>query len=176
MPDGLWTVYSTEEECCSTSFPSSTTCYIELETKPTKHPTISLEDDDGQDIVPIQFIVMGVPEDASINELKEGMLESLKGILLDLSQSIGELTVTNVEEKIMGRRSRRNNLEEAVERKSRHNSNRRNHSNRRPRRGLEETVEVVFDVTVVHHEDIRFGPIIIEAIRNSYDEIISDIQ
>ena len=176
MPDGLWTVYSTEEECCSTSFPSSTTCYIELETKPTKHPTISLEDEDGQEIVPIQFIVMGVPEDASINELKEGMLESLKGILLDLSQSIGELTVTNVEEKIIGRRSRRKSLEEAVERKSRHNnSNERNHSYRR-RRGLEKTVEVVFDITVVHHEDIRFGPIIIEAIRNSYDEIVSDIQ
>ena len=176
MPDGLWVVYASEEECCSTNFPTSTTCYIEMEpAQPTKHPTISLEDEDGQEIIPIQFVAIGIPDDASIGEVKAEMLSALKRILLQLSERIEELKVKNVEEKIM-RKTR--NLSKQKETKKMmmlmmplRTSNHPNHP-----RALEQNIEIYFDVSVVYNDDIQFGPIIIEAIRDSYDEIISQIQ
>jgi hypothetical protein len=141
--------------------------------QPTKHPTISLEDEDGQEIIPIQFVVNGIPDDASIGEVKAEMLSALKRILLQLSERIEELKVKNVEEKLM-RKTR--NLSKQKETKKKimmplRTSNHPNHP-----RALEQNIEIYFDVSVVYNDDIQFGPIIIEAIRDSYDEIISQIQ
>lgn len=123
---------------------------------PTKHPTIALEEGDNVEIVPIKFIVSGVPDDISINELKSEMLSVLKRILLRLAEGIDELKVTNVEEEVV---------------LSRHLLWKLLHS-----RALEQDVEAYFDVSVVRHDDILFAPIIIEGIRNSYDDVISQIQ
>lgn len=179
MPDGLWVVYSSEEECCSVNFPDSTTCYVELEAVPTKHPTISLDDEDGQETIPIQFLVSGVPEDASLNEVKEEMLLALKRVLLRLTEEIAELTVINVEEKLMRRRKKSIRhlwkdtllLQQQQQRITTPINHPQHHH-----RALKQSVEVVFEVTVVSHDDIQFATSIIEAIRNSYDDVMSEIQ
>jgi hypothetical protein len=43
-------------------------------------------------------------------------------------------------------------------------------------RALENEVTMDFSVHIVRDDDKKFGPYIIQAIRDSYDEIISDIQ
>ncbi len=125
---------------------------------PTKYPTISLEDEDGQEIVPIQFVANGISDNASHNEIKEEMVSSLRRILLQFSEDIGELKVTNVQERaVSSRRRRRRNLL-------------KNH------RSLEKNYEIVFDVFVVRNDEVNFAPIIIEALQSSYEEMSSQIQ
>ncbi len=123
---------------------------------PTKQPTIALEEGDDFVNVPIKFIVLGVPDDISINELKSEMLSVLKRILMRLAKGIDELKVTNVEEKVVLSRHLLWKLLRS--------------------RALEQDVEAYFDVTVRRHDDILFAPIIIEGIRDSYDDVISQIQ
>ncbi len=170
MPDGLWDVSPSEEECCSANFPTSTRCYIELEAQPSKHPTVSLTDEDGQEIIPIQFVVIGIPDDASIGEVKAEMLSALKRILLQLSEEIEELKVTNIEEKFM-RKTRNLSKQKDAKKKMIMPLRTSNHP-----RALEQNIEAYFDVSVVYQAEVQFGPIIIKAIRDSYDEIISQIQ
>ena len=132
MPDGLWEVYGSEEECCTANFPTSSTCYIEMApASPTKYPTISLEDEDGQEIVPIQFVANGISDNASRNEIKEEMVSILRRILLQLSKDIEELKVTNIQERAVSSRRRRNLLKK--------------------HRSLEKNYEIIFDVFVVYY-------------------------
>lgn len=128
-------------------------CNVPPETAPpTKYPTIALIEDD-EEIVPIQFSVSGVQSNAkvSIPEISDEMEIVLKRILLRLAEKIDGLKVMKVE-------AIPSNL------------------NRILWRVLEEEVILYFHVYVVRSDEKQFGPHIIQGIRDSYNEVLSEIQ
>lgn len=153
VPEGTWDIFPSEEICCQAKFPYSTLCNVPPETAPpTKYPTIALIEDD-EEIVPIQFSVSGVQSNAkvSIPEISDEMEIVLKRILLRLAEKIDGLKVMKVE-------AIPSNL------------------NRILWRVLEEEVILYFHVYVVRSDEKQFGPHIIQGIRDSYNEVLSEIQ
>ena len=86
-----------------------------------------------------------------------GLTTVLKRILLRLADSINGLKISSVEEKVV--LSRR--LEKLIR-----------------LRALQETKDVTlyFNVKVVRDDDRKFGPLIINEIRDSYDEVLDQVQ
>ncbi len=87
-----------------------------------------------------------------MRELKDEMSAVLKRILLRLADRIEGLRISEVEERVVLDR----NLRE-VERRLRSET-------------------VYFNVYVVRDENKKFGPLIINAIRDSYDEVMEQVQ
>jgi len=85
--------------------------------------------------------------------LKNEMVTVLKRILLRLSQNIPGLKISNIEELVTFNR----NLEKAL-------------------RALKKDVTLYFDVYVVRVEGKEFGPLIIAEIRDSYEQVLDQIQ
>jgi hypothetical protein len=101
--------------------------------------------------VPIQFSVSGVSNyKLSIQEITDEMEIVLKRILLRLAERIDGLKVMKVESIVS--------------------------SSLNLRRLLEEEVVLYFHVYVVRSDEKKFGPYIIQGIRDSYNEVISEIQ
>jgi len=92
-----------------------------------------------------------------MRDLKDEMTTVLKRILLRLADSINGLKISSVEEKVV--LSRR--LEKLIR-----------------LRALQETKDVTlyFNVKVVRDDDRKFGPLIINEIRDSYDEVLDQVQ
>jgi len=158
VPVGRWEIYNTRTACCNTNYAYSTTCDVKpQETAPTKHPTISPPEDDGFETIPIKFDVAGLPMEVRMRDLKDEMTTVLKRILLRLADSINGLKISSVEEKVV--LSRR--LEKLIR-----------------LRALQETKDVTlyFNVKVVRDDDRKFGPLIINEIRDSYDEVLDQVQ
>jgi len=154
VPVGMWKIWITREECCKTNFANSDTCDIQLTggDQPTRHPTIVALKDDFE-VVPIKFDVMGLPDSTSVRQLKDEMAIVLRRVLIRLSERIPGLKVKNVEEKVVMNRS----LEKSL-------------------RALAKDVTLYFNVNVVRDDDRQFGPLIIAAMRDSYDEVLTQIQ
>ncbi len=101
--------------------------------------------------MPIQFSVSGVSNyKLSIQEITDEMEIVLKRILLRLAERIDGLKVMKVESIVS--------------------------SSLNLRRLLEEEVVLYFHVYVVRSDEKKFGPYIIQGIRDSYNEVISEIQ
>eukprot|EP00579_Thalassiosira_antarctica_P009147 CAMPEP_0201901826 /NCGR_PEP_ID=MMETSP0902-20130614/54634_1 /ASSEMBLY_ACC=CAM_ASM_000551 /TAXON_ID=420261 /ORGANISM="Thalassiosira antarctica, Strain CCMP982" /LENGTH=679 /DNA_ID=CAMNT_0048435801 /DNA_START=52 /DNA_END=2092 /DNA_ORIENTATION=- len=154
VPLGLWEIYSTRKACCNTNFAYSEYCDIKTgSTGPTKHPTIIAPDDDDFEVVPIKFDVAGLPDSISMRDLKDEMKTVLKRILLRLADRIPGLRITEIEEKVVLNR----NLLKAL-------------------RSLKRDVTLYFNVHVVRDDDKKFGPLIIAELRDSYSEVLDQIQ
>jgi hypothetical protein len=154
VPVGLWNIYNTKTACCNTNFAYSTTCDAPPASgQPTKHPTIAAPEDDDYEVIPIKFDVGGLPDGIKMRELKEEMTTVLKRILLRLAERIPNLKISSIEEKVVLSR----NLEKAL-------------------RALEQDVTLYFNVYVIRDDDRKFGPLIINEIRDSYDEVLDQIQ
>ena len=159
MPLGLWQIYNTKTACCNTNYAYSTVCDIALaSTQPTKHPTIGAPEDDVFEVIPIKFDVMGLPDDIKMRELRDEMTTVLKRILIRLADRISDLKISEVEERMAPRRNTRNLLRVATTRE------------------LEQNVSLYFNVHVIRDDRKRFGPIIIQEIRDSYGEVMDQIQ
>ena len=101
--------------------------------------------------MPIQFSVSGVSNyELSIQEITDEMEIVLKRILLRLAERIDGLKVMKVESVVS--------------------------SSLDLRRLLEEEIILYFHVYVVRSDEKKFGPYIIQGIRDSYNEVISEIQ
>lgn len=155
VPDGLWTIYGTRTECCENNFPYSASCDIQLASaEPTKHPSFAPSHDVFYDIVPIEFHIMGLPDDVDRRKLKDEMTTVFKRILLRLADQIPGLKISEIEAKLV---TPRNLLSGFI-------------------RGLEQTATLYFDVYVVRVEGVAFGPLIIQEITERYNEIVDHIQ
>ena len=160
MPLGLWQIYNTKTACCNTNYAYSAACDIQPGTSnPTKHPTISTDpEEDAFEVIPIKFDVMGLPDDIKMRELRDEMTAVLKRILIRLADRISDLKISEVEERMAPRRNTRNLLRVATTRE------------------LEQNVSLYFNVHVIRDDRKRFGPIIIQEIRDSYGEVMEQIQ
>ena len=151
----MWKIYDSRRACCGNNFAYSETCDIQLESadQPTKHPTIEADEDDLYEVVPIKFDVAGLPDGVSTRELKSEMKTVLKRIVVRLSDRIPGLKVTRVEESAVNGRRLQGTL-----------------------RALERDVSIYFRVFVLRDDDRRFGPLIISEMRDSYQEVLNQIQ
>ena len=155
VPAGVWKIYNTKTACCNTNFAYSNVCDAAPRSEPpTKHPTIARPDDDVYEVIPIKFDVMGLPDDVKMRDVKDEMMTVLKRILLRLADRISGLKVSSVEEKVVLSRK----LEKML------------------RRALEQSVSLYYNVYVVRDDKKKFGPLIIQEIRDSYDEVMEQIQ
>jgi len=155
VPSGLWQIYNTNEACCNTNFPYSIVCNAGLEGQqlPTRHPTISFPLDDSYEVIPFKFDVLGLPDDVPVRDIKDEILTVLKQILLRVADRISDLRISNVEEKVVMSRSLMKN-----------------------RRSLEKDATFYFNAYVIRDEGKKFGPLIINEIRDSYDEVLEQIE
>jgi hypothetical protein len=153
----MWDVFRSEQACCIINFPYSTTCGVrpaEATASPTKIPTIVLPPEDEFEIVPLKFHVFELPNEVKIKELKGEMIAVLTSLLRRLAKGIPGLEVAEVKEKKV-----------VVDRDL-----------RRTPRFLERNVTLYFNVYVVRNETFDFGPLVIDALRDSYDEVLEEIR
>ena len=123
---------------------------------PTKHPTIAAPPDDDFEVVPIKFDVGGLPCEIRMRDLKDEMKTVLKRILLRLADRIEGLKISNVEEKVVLSRNLLRALQEECVGK--------------------QDVALYYNVHVVRDDDKQFGPLIIAEIRDSYGEVLEQVQ
>lgn len=116
---------------------------------PSKYPTIALIEDD-EEIIPIQFSVSGITNTVSIVDINDEMEIALKRILLRVAENIDGLKIIKVEAIV----SPLSKL----------------------RRVLEEELILYFHVYVVRSDEKKFGPYIIQGIRDSYEEVFAEVQ
>ncbi|KAL7542893.1 hypothetical protein ACHAXR_012194 [Thalassiosira sp. AJA248-18] len=153
VPMDTWEVYNTRQACCAVNFLYSSICDYKVGTEsPTKLPTISVVENEFE-IVPIRFEMRGLPDDVRMRDLKDEMKTVLKRILIRLADQIPDLRITSVEEKVVLSRGLMNAL-----------------------RALEKDVTLYFNVYVSRVDGKMFGPIIIQELKKSYDEVIQQIQ
>ena len=158
----------------------------EFSSEPTKHPTIAAPEEDDYEVIPIKFDVMGLPDGISMRELKDEMTVVLKRILLRLADKIDGLRVTQIEEKVVMNRRRRD--ERDLQQQTLNDNNKavrgmemmeypQQQREVLDERELSQTVTLYFNVYVVRDDEgTKFGPLIIEEIRNSYNEVLDQIQ
>lgn len=123
---------------------------------PSKTPTVMLEDDDIYQIIPLRFDISGLHDGYSVSELKSEMKSVLTRILLELAEDIDGLTIKNVEQGVVNLVNT-NNANLIIKKVA-----------------GEETM--YFNVEVVRVEDMEFGPIVVNAIRDNYNDILNKIQ
>eukprot|EP00571_Detonula_confervacea_P012358 CAMPEP_0172303322 /NCGR_PEP_ID=MMETSP1058-20130122/4864_1 /TAXON_ID=83371 /ORGANISM="Detonula confervacea, Strain CCMP 353" /LENGTH=477 /DNA_ID=CAMNT_0013014077 /DNA_START=29 /DNA_END=1458 /DNA_ORIENTATION=+ len=154
----VWDVYSTRDACCNSNFPYSDTCVEDPNEEggpPTKHPTIDAPEDDDYEVVAIKFDIKGLPDGISMRKLKDETTTVMKRILIRMQDSITGLKISNVEEKVVLTRNLVKTLRE---------------------RALETDVTLYYNVYIVRDDDKKFGPLIIQEIRDSYSEVLEQIQ
>ena len=194
IPLNLWNLYNTKVACCNFNFPYSNVCKSsindEFPSAPTKYPTIAAPEEDEYEIIPIKFDVMGLPDGISMRELKDEMTVVLKRILLRLADKIDGLRVSQIEEKVVMTRGRREQRDLQQQQPTLNNNravrgmdmeyqelDRTTEEKEGKHRELSQMVTLYFNVHVVRDEDgTKFGPLIIEEIRNSYNEVLDQIQ
>jgi hypothetical protein len=113
---------------------------------PTKYPTI-VAPEDNYEIVSIRFDVMGLPGNVAMGELERELKTVMTRIILRLAESIQGLKITKVEERAGG---------------------------------ITDTSEggksVYYNIYAVRDENKKFAPLLIQAIRDSHDEMVEQIQ
>ena len=117
---------------------------------PSKYPSVVVEEDVFE-VVPLRFDIIGLPPDAALGDFKKELQTAMSKIILDLAKDVQGLKVTKVEEKVGG-------LSAAL-------SNNSNNS----------VDSVYYTVEVVKDPKKRFAPLIIQGLRDSYDEILQMI-
>lgn len=167
VPKGIWEVYNSEETCCKSEFAFNlgANCYdpaLSL-SSPTKYPTISLDEYDEYEVIPLRFDISGLPNNVQIPKLRQDMKVVLRRILVRLSEQIDGLKITNIEE----RGSPANNRLLAL----------RTQQLSSQERALLKDVSLFYNVHVVRSEDgTRFGPLIVSYMRDNFDEVMDEIQ
>ena len=117
---------------------------------PSKYPSVVVEEDEFE-VIPLRFDVIGLPIDAALGDFKKELQTAMSKIILNLGKDVQGLKVTKVEEKVGG-------LSAALS----------NNSN-----NLVDSV--YYTVEVVKDPKKRFAPLIIQGLRDNYDEILQMI-
>lgn len=136
---------------------------------PTKHPTIARPEDDIYEVIPLLFKVGNLPDDINLKEMHSEMTMVLKRILLRLSDRIEGLKIKDIEQKtVVSSRGRdRRGLVNGAGGGSRL---------LRDSRSLEQDASLYYNVYVVRDDKKKFGPIIIQELRDSFNEVLEQIQ
>ena len=154
----MWNVFPQERACCLANFPYSTRCGKKSPAStapPTKYPTLEAPPEDDFENIPMRFIVFDLPDNVKIQKLKKEIIGVLTRILDRLTEVVPGLKVLDIEEKVVADRAL---LE------------------RPPPRALASDVTLYYNVYVERNETVRFGPLVIEAMRNSYGEVLAEIR
>ena len=117
---------------------------------PSKYPSVVVEEDEFE-VIPLRFDIIGLPPDAALGDFKKELETAMSKIILNLGKDVQGLKVTKVEEKVGG-------LSAALS----------NDSN-----NLVDSV--YYTVEVVKDPKKRFAPLIIQGLRDSYDQILQMI-
>jgi len=169
IPPNVVNIYNTKEICCNFNYPYSDSCagrssFSINAGQPTKHPTISRPEESEYEVIPIKFDVLGLPNGIRVREVKDEMTTVLKRVLLRLSDdnegSMEELIISNVEEKVMPVNINDNTVG----------------GNSSSALRSATSVTLYYNVYLVRNDNYKFGPIIINEIRNRYNEILDQIQ
>jgi hypothetical protein len=155
IPAGLWNVYSSVEDCCAVNFPFSDVCIPQDKSaSPTKYPTINVVES-SIETVPLRFGVEGLPDDVNMRELKDEMRSVLMTIITMLAKNIPDMKLSSIEERVARRRLGNDKKEddESITRELLRNS------------------EVLFDVNFIRVEGKKFGPLLIQGIKDSMADI-----
>ena len=162
IPPNVVQIYNTKEICCNFNYPYSDSCsgrssYSINGGQPTKHPTISRPEESEYEVIPIKFDVLGLPSGIRVREVKDEMTTVLKRVLLRLSdnEELDELIISDVEEKVMPVSF--NDASSSALRSA-------------------TSLTLYYNVYLVRNDEYKFGPIIINEIRNRYNEILDQIQ
>jgi len=156
VPSDLWQVYSNKKSCCNSEFPFSSNCDdAPDEGPPTKFPTIVAPIDDDYEVVPIKYVVRGLSDSISMRDLKDEMLSVLKRILIRMQDKVPGLKISTVEEKIVINRNLLEMMRERV---------------------LVQDVTLYYNVYIVREDERKFGPLIIQGMTDSRNEILTEIQ
>jgi len=152
IPPGVWDIYTSEEICCQANHPHSAYCEsTPITSSPTKQPVASPKFEDIYEVITIKFNFIGTPDFFDKRDLKDEMVKILRRVLIDLANRISSLNlkIKSVEERPIAAQSiaRARNQE-----------------------------EIYYDVTIVRQEDKQFGPTIENWIRDSFDDIIEQLQ
>jgi len=99
IPEGIYTVDWTREECCERHHPGSTYC-IASDVDVLSNIDELLVDFDS---IPVKFSISNLPDNlmstiVDINKLKQTVRNVLKDVVLELSQSVEDLGVNSVQE------------------------------------------------------------------------------
>ena len=108
-------------------------------------------EEDEFEVIPLRFDVIGLPIDAALGDFKKELQTAMSKIILNLGKDVQGLKVTKVEEKVRG-------LSAALS----------NDSN-----NLVDSV--YYTVEVVKDPKKRFAPLIIQGLRDNYDQILQMI-
>jgi len=185
----MWLVYNTRQSCCDTNYPDDANCNpdaipavaapppaaVTTETPPDATADaveiIVDEEEEGNDekeklyeIVPIKLDIGELPNDFIMRDLKEEAKELLTRIMGFVSERIEGLNLSNIEEDgddVGSRRSLRRVLLQKQD------VSLLRHSNRM----LERDVSLYYVINVANDDDKAFGPMIINEIRTSVQEI-----
>ena len=145
LPDDL-----INEDTNEVGFGTTTIAAAPTTAAPSKYPSVVVKEDVFE-VVPLRFDIIGLPPDAALGDFKKQLETAMSKIILDLAKDIQGLKVTKVEEKVGG-------LSAAL-------SNNSNNS----------VDSVYYTVEVVKDPKKRFAPLIIQGLRDSYDEILQMI-
>lgn len=164
VPPGVWVVHASEADCCAAHHPNSTHCGARAgpaAPPPTSSPTLRAS---LYEVVPVKFVVGGLPAAVDKARLPEEMMRALRRALTDIAARVPDLKITDVvESDPFAAGNDRVKLGGAT-------GNGARNGNRKER--------FYYDVTVLRHpnKNRKFGPLIITALRDSYEEILWDIE
>lgn len=185
IPPGIWKIYLNLEYCCSANFPYSQVCKAAMLTttapatngpsSPPSSPVAGASQspssaannsaapvDNGMEYetIPLKFSLIGLPNDISnIREFKDAMLEELKNILTEVANAIA-MTITGVSES-NGPSSNGRALQSAAQNFASNPT---------------QTINLYYDVSVVKNPSEQYPRILIQALRDRHDQILSQIQ
>jgi hypothetical protein len=155
IPDGIYTLDWTREECCKRHHPDSKYCNAEAAEgggsggDPDDFVDLSLFE-----VIPVKFSISNLPDDDTIDitNLKEKVRNVLKDVVLGLTRRVTtDLEVSSVQEttRFFGDEGGENLLG---------------------------GIDVYYDVKVIRVPDQEFAPLIIQEVIDSYENILEDIQ
>ena len=157
---GVWSIYNTQDICCKINFPYSTVCIDDSTASPSKYPTIDavLPGDDFDptetEVIPLRFDIFGLPtQGLSVDHLHAEIKIVMQRILLLVAKDIEGLSVTKIEEKAL-----------PVIYNDGHNT-----------LGYTTGKSIYYLVHVVLNEKTKFGPLLIQALRDGYNEVLEEI-
>ena len=150
IPPGVWDLFATEAECCAAKHPNAAGCVSQTgKAPPPPPPSVSPTTRASMyEIVAIEFHVSGLPEEVDEEALRVEAEEVLRWVLvLDLAERVPGLKVTTVEERAAPKLSAGRAL-------------------------------FHYDITMLRHQDRdkKFAPLIISELRNTYEEVIADVE
>ena len=155
IPAGVWTIYPGETVCCEVNRPYTIEVCDRSTSDPTKAPVAAPKFDDLYEVIPIKFNLYGISEEVDARDLKDEMLAIVKNVLIDLSQRQSSLRIKTIEENLLPPVSKEDASTPAEN----------------------NALGVYFDVTIIRSQEVKdFGPIIIQWIKESYEDIVAEIK